>query len=66
MIKYSYNCFISFNVGNVTPLFFVDFPTTPRIIQIKELEDKLQKMTDKFIKNIDKLVEEKSKEILTV
>ena len=34
--------------------------------EIKELEEKLQKMTDKFIKNIDKLVEEKSKEILTV
>lgn len=34
--------------------------------QIKELEENLQKMTDKYIKNIDKLVEEKSKEILTV
>lgn len=34
--------------------------------QIKQLEDDLQKMTDKFIKDIDKLVEEKSKEILTV
>lgn len=34
--------------------------------QIKQLEDDLQKMTDKFIKNIEKLVEEKSKEILTV
>lgn len=34
--------------------------------QIKQLEDELQKMTDKFIKNIEKLVEEKSKEILTV
>ena len=34
--------------------------------EVKELEEKLQKMTDKFIKNIDKLVEEKSKEILTV
>lgn len=34
--------------------------------QIKQLEDDLQKMTDKFIKDIEKLVEEKSKEILTV
>lgn len=34
--------------------------------EIKELENELQKMTDKFIKDIDKLVEEKSKEILTV
>lgn len=34
--------------------------------QIKELEEELQKLTDKFIKEIDKLVEEKSKEILTV
>ena len=34
--------------------------------QIKQLEDELQKMTDRYIKDIDKLVEEKSKEILTV
>lgn len=34
--------------------------------QIKELEEELQKLTDKFIKEIDHLVEEKSKEILTV
>lgn len=34
--------------------------------EIKELEDSLQKLTDKFIKDIEKLVEEKSKEILTV
>lgn len=34
--------------------------------EIKELEEQLQKLTDKFIKDIDKLVEEKSKEILTV
>lgn len=34
--------------------------------QIKELEEELQKLTDKFIKEIDKLVDEKSKEILTV
>ncbi len=34
--------------------------------EIKELEEDLQKLTDKFIKEIDKLVEEKSKEILTV
>ena len=34
--------------------------------EIKELEENIQKMTDKFIKEIDQLVEEKSKEILTV
>lgn len=34
--------------------------------EIKELTDKLQKLTDQYIKNIDKLMEEKSKEILTV
>lgn len=34
--------------------------------QIKQLEEKLQKITDRFIKDIDKIVEEKSKEILTV
>lgn len=34
--------------------------------EIKDLEDATQKMTDKFIKEIDKAVEEKSKEILTV
>ena len=34
--------------------------------EIKELEEKLQKLTDKFIKDVDKLVEVKSKEILTV
>lgn len=34
--------------------------------EIKQLEEKLQKLTDKYIKDIDALVEEKSKEILTV
>ncbi|MCM1124328.1 MAG: ribosome recycling factor [Eubacterium sp.] len=34
--------------------------------EIKELGDALQKLTDKYIKDLDKLVEEKSKEILTV
>ena len=34
--------------------------------QIKDLEGQLQKMTDKFIANIDKEIEEKSKEIMTV
>ncbi len=34
--------------------------------EIKELEENLQKLTDKYIKELDKLVEEKSKEILTV
>lgn len=34
--------------------------------EIKQLEEELQKTTDKFIKEIDKAVEEKSKDILTV
>ena len=34
--------------------------------RIKDLEDALQKMTDKNIANIDKLCEEKSAEIMTV
>ena len=34
--------------------------------EIKQLEEKLQKLTDKFIKQIESLVEAKSKEIMTV
>ncbi len=34
--------------------------------EVKQLEEQLQKLTDKFIKNIDGMVEEKAKEILTV
>lgn len=34
--------------------------------EIKDLETELQKLTDKYIKEIDKAVEEKSKEVLTV
>ena len=34
--------------------------------EVKELEEKTQKLTDKFIKEIDATVEAKSKEILTV
>lgn len=34
--------------------------------EIKDLEDALQKLTDKYIKDIDKLVEEKSEDILKV
>jgi len=34
--------------------------------EIKQLEDQLQKLTDKFVKEIDVLVDQKSKEILTV
>ena len=34
--------------------------------EIKQLEEKLQKLTDKFIKDIDALMETKSKEIMTV
>lgn len=34
--------------------------------EIKQLEENLQKMTDKFIKDVDKLIESKSQEIMTV
>lgn len=34
--------------------------------QVKDLQDELQKMTDKYIKDIDAAVAEKSKEIMTV
>lgn len=34
--------------------------------EIKDLEDSVQKVTDKFIKEVDKAVEDKSKEIMTV
>ena len=34
--------------------------------EIKDLESELQKLTDKYIANIDKAVEVKSKEVLTV
>lgn len=34
--------------------------------EVKELEEKVQKLTDKFVKDIDAAVENKSKEILTV
>ena len=33
---------------------------------IKELQDKLQKMTDRYIKDMEKLMDEKSKEIMKV
>ena len=34
--------------------------------EIKDLEDELQKLTDKYIGNIDKAIEVKTKEVLTV
>ncbi len=34
--------------------------------EIKELTEDLQKLTDKYVKDVDKLMEEKSKEIMTV
>ena len=34
--------------------------------EVKDLENQLQKLTDKYIKDIEKAVEDKSKEILTV
>jgi len=34
--------------------------------EVKQLEDMLQKLTDKYVKDVDKLVEEKSADILKV
>ena len=34
--------------------------------EIKDLQDKLQKMTDQFIKDVDAAIDAKSKEIMTV
>lgn len=34
--------------------------------EIKQMEEQLQKLTDKFVKDMDTLMEEKSKEIMTV
>lgn len=34
--------------------------------ELKSNEDKVQKLTDKYIANVDKLMDEKSKEIMTV
>ena len=34
--------------------------------EVKDLESEIQKLTDKYVKDIEKAVEEKSKEILTV
>jgi len=34
--------------------------------EIKDMEDQLQKTTDKYIKDIDKMIDTKSKEIMTV
>ncbi len=34
--------------------------------EIKQLEDKLQKLTDKYVKDVETLMESKSKEIMTV
>ena len=34
--------------------------------EVKDLEDSIQKLTDKYVANIDKAVEAKTKEILTV
>ncbi len=34
--------------------------------EIKQLEEELQKATDKYIKQVDEMIEEKSKDILTV
>ncbi len=33
---------------------------------MKDMEDDLQKLTDKYVKEVDKAVEAKSKEVMTV
>lgn len=34
--------------------------------EVKQLEDKIQKMTDKYVADIEEIIESKSKEILTI
>ena len=34
--------------------------------EIKDMETELQKLTDKFVKDVDKAVDNKSKEVMTV
>ena len=34
--------------------------------KMKDMEDDLQKLTDKYVKEVDKAVEAKSKEVMTV
>ena len=34
--------------------------------EIKDMETELQKLTDKYVKEVDKAVESKSKEVMTV
>ena len=34
--------------------------------QMKDMENDLQKLTDKYVKEVDKAVEVKSKEVMTV
>ena len=34
--------------------------------ETKQIEDEIQKLTDKYVAEVDKLMEDKSKEILTV
>ena len=53
------------NDGKVIRLVFPEL-TDVSEDEIAELEDSVQKMTDKFIKKVDEAVEVKSKEILTV
>mgnify|MGYP002645872649 CR=1 FL=1 len=41
-------------------------PTKEMLQQIKDMEEELQKVTDKFVKKVDEAVEAKSKEVMTV
>ena len=48
------------------PAYRVVYKDYKKVYSLKDLEDEVQKITDRFIKDIDKAVEEKSKEIMTV
>ena len=56
------------NDGKIIRLVFKKAGKTDDISEdeTKKMETDVQKMTDKFIENIDKMVENKSKEIMTV
>ena len=54
----------NFNLTEVANALFTSQSGVSK--HIKDLEDELQKITDKYIAQVDKMVEAKSKEIMTV